>query len=193
MIPRHVSIAARDWTSARPPRRAPGFARGPAGRDTGGMRELQVVDAAGLALAYAAAEYAVALDGDALPLRVGRPARDLEAYWPAQRYVFVSAWNPASQPHSDSANQAADERLVARLDAAGVQRHAAWAQDQAGQWREPGWLLADLDDAAADALAREFGQAGVLAWQRGEPVRLRMLIARPDAAAASEHTDWVGD
>ncbi|UJB21211.1 MULTISPECIES: DUF3293 domain-containing protein [Lysobacter] len=157
------------------------------------MRQLQVVDAAELALAYAAAEYAVALDGDALPLRVGRPARDLEAYWPAARYVFVSAWNPASQPHSDSANQTADERLVARLVAAGVQRHAAWAQDQTGQWREPGWLLADLDDAPANALARDFGQAGVLAWRRGEPVRLRMLIARPPDAESAEHTDWVED
>ncbi|MGH8080098.1 MAG: DUF3293 domain-containing protein, partial [Lysobacter sp.] len=114
------------------------------------MRELQVVNAAELALAYAAADYAVALDGDALKLRVGRPALDLEAYWPAARYLFVSAWNPASQPHSDSANQAADERLVARLNAAGVQRQAAWAQDEAGEWREPGWLLADLDDAIAN-------------------------------------------
>ena len=157
------------------------------------MRELQVVNAAELALSYAAAEYAVALDGDALPLRVGRPARDLEAYWPASRYLFVSAWNPASEPHSDSANQAADERLVARLDAVGVQRHAAWAQDEAGQWREPGWLLADLDDGLANNLARDFGQAGVLAWRRGEPVRLRMLIARPENAERVEHTDWVGE
>ena len=50
-----------------------------------------------------------------------------------------------------------------------------------------------LSRSAAEALAREVGQAGVLAWQRGEPVQLRMLIARPDEAAASEHTDWVGD
>lgn len=207
MTLRHMPIAARVWTGCArlgPVPRVPrptcararpsaGFARGRGGRDTDGMRELQVVNAAELALAYAAAEYAVALDGDALPLRVGRPALDLEAYWPAARYLFVSAWNPASQPHSDSANQAADERLVARLEATGVQRHAAWAQDQAGQWREPGWLLADLDDGIGNALARDFGQAGVLAWQRGEPVRLRMLIARPQDAATSEHTEWVGD
>ncbi|MBX9403431.1 DUF3293 domain-containing protein [Lysobacter sp. BMK333-48F3] len=156
------------------------------------MRELQVVNAAELALAYAAAEYAVALDGDALPLRVGRPAGDLEAYWPASRYLFVSAWNPASEPHSESANRAADERLIARLEAAGIPRHAAWAQDCAGEWREPGWLLADLDDLAANALARDFGQAGVLAWSRGEPVRLRMLIARPLDAEGSDYTDWIG-
>ena len=41
------------------------------------MRELQIVDAAELATAYAAAEYVVVLDGDALPLRVGEPASDL--------------------------------------------------------------------------------------------------------------------
>lgn len=169
-----------------------GFALPAPARDTGRMRELQVVNAAELAIAYAAADYAVALDGDALRLRVGRPARDLEAYWPASSYLFMTAWNPASEPHSDSANRAADERLVARLDAAGVPRQAAWAQDGAGAWREPGWLLADLDAALGDALAREFGQAGVLAWRRGEPVRLRMLLGRPAHAEPADHTDWAG-
>ena len=38
------------------------------------MRELQVVDASELAAAYAAAHYAVVLDGDTVPLRVGHPA-----------------------------------------------------------------------------------------------------------------------
>lgn len=180
-----------DQAGARRP--SAGFAPRATPADTGAMRELQVVNAAELALAYAAAEYAVALDGDALPLRVGRPAADLEAYWPASRYLFVSAWNPASEPHSESANRAADERLIARLEAAGIPRHAAWAQDSAGEWREPGWLLADLDDLAANALARDFGQAGVLAWRRGEPVRLRMLIARPTDAEGADYTDWIGD
>jgi hypothetical protein len=160
------------------------------------MRELQIVNAVELASAYAAADYAVALDGDTLPLRVGKPAADLEAYWPAERYVFITAWNPASEPHSDSANVSADALLVAQLDAAGTARHAAWAEDRNGAWREPGWLLADIDDTTADLLAREFGQAAVLAWRRGEPVRLRMLLGTPcnactvDADTAA-FTDWV--
>lgn len=185
--------AASAYAAASPARPSGGFALAARDRDTAGMRELQVVNAAELAIAYAAADYAVALDGDALPLRVGRPARDLEAYWPAANYLFMTAWNPASEPHSDSANRAADERLVARLDAAGVQRHAAWAEDGAGEWREPGWLLADFDPALGDALAREFGQAGMLSWRRGEPVRLRMLLGRPQHAEPAEHTDWAGD
>jgi len=155
------------------------------------MRELQIVDAAELAAAYAAAHYAVVLDGDALPLRVGQPAADLEAYWPAQGYAFITAWNPASTLHSDKANEVADAELAARLDAVGVQRQAAWAQDPGGGWRESGWLLADPGTATVDLLGREFGQAGVLAWQRGEPVRLRMLVGRPAGTVAGAFADWV--
>ncbi|MDR0182343.1 DUF3293 domain-containing protein [Lysobacter arvi] len=154
------------------------------------MRELQIVDAAELATAYAAADYVVVLDGDSLPLRVGLAALDLEAYAPASRYAFVTAWNPASQPRSDAANEAADALLVAQLDALGATRHAAWAQDPRGRWREPGWLVLDLDESALLRLAQEFGQAGVLDWTAGEPVRLRMLTS-PPAGTAIAHTDWL--
>lgn len=161
------------------------------------MRELQVVDATELAAAYAAAHYAVVLDGDTVPLRVGHPASDLEAYCPAQRYVFITAWNPASEPHSDTANETADALLVAQLDAIGVQRHVAWSECPDGQWREPGWLLADIDGPTTGLLAQEFGQAAVLDWQRGQPVRLRMLVERPGARplpeAVAAFTDWVDD
>ena len=154
------------------------------------MRELHIVDRAELASTYARARYAVLLDGDALALRVGEPARDLEAYWPARRYAFITAWNPASVPHSESANETADAALVARLDAIGVARQPAHAFDDGGQWREPGWVVADIEDALLDLLAREFGQAGVLAWAFGEPVRLRMLMPRPANVATVDCIDW---
>lgn len=155
------------------------------------MRELQIVDAAELATAYAAAEYVVVLDGDPLPLRVGLPATDLEAYAPAARYAFITAWNPASQPRSDTANEAADALLVAQLDEVGAVRHPAWAQDPAGGWREPGWLVAGLSEDDLLRLGLEFGQAGVLDWQAGEPVRLRMLMPRPTTAFGVANTEWV--
>lgn len=158
------------------------------------MRIYRVVNAAELASAYASAIYSVALDGDTVRLHVGQPASDLEAYWPARNYVFLTAWNPASQPHSEGANQTADGLLVGELDAAGLARLAACAESPDGQWREPGWLLADADDHLVDRLAGEFGQAGVLSWRSGEPVRLRMLVGRPQPARLTEpvarYTDW---
>lgn len=157
------------------------------------MRELRIVDALELAAAYAQADYAVVMDGDALPLRVGQPAGDLEAYRPARSYALITAWNPASAPHPDSANEAADAALVARLDAAGIARQPAQGSSSDGQWREPGWLVFDVSEAGLDLLAREFGQAAVLAWTAGEPVRLRMQMPRPPRADSLACVDWAVD
>jgi hypothetical protein len=157
------------------------------------MRELRIVDALELAAAYAQADYAVVMDGDALPVRVGQPACDLEAYRPARRYALITAWNPASAPHPDSANEAADAALVARLDAAGIDRQPAQGSSSDGQWREPGWLVFDVSEAGLDLLAREFGQAAVLAWTAGEPVRLRMQMPRPPRAESLACVDWALD
>lgn len=161
-------------------------------RKTGRMRELKIVSAAELATAFAQANYAVVLDGDALGIRVGERAMDVEAYWPLQRYGFITAWNPASVPHSDAANETANALLVARLDAMGLARQPAHAYDLAGGWREAGWLVGDIEPPLLDLLGREFGQAGVLAWEFGRPVRLRMLMPQPRTAATAEHIDWIG-
>src|SRR5262245_23463198 len=109
------------------------------------MRELRIVDAAELAIAYARAEYAMVIDEDALHFCVGKPARDVEAYWPMQSYGFITAWNPASVPYSDAANSTADLALVARLDAMGVPHQRAHSFARDGSWCESGWLVTDLD------------------------------------------------
>lgn len=156
------------------------------------MRELRIVDAAELAVAYAGAEYALVIDEDALHFRVGTLAQDVEAYWPVRRYGFITAWNPASTPCSDAANKTADTVLVARLNAMGVRHQRAHAFARDGGWCEAGWLVADLDEDLLDLLGREFRQAGVLSWSAGEPVRLRMLMSRPADAPAILWIDWVG-
>lgn len=155
------------------------------------MREIQIVDAGELATAYAQADYAVRLDGDTFRIEVGKPAGDVEAYWPAHRYAFITAWNPASHPQSDAVNQSADSSLVAQLKAIGAPHQPAWAEDSTGDWRELGWLVAGLEPHMLDALAHEFGQAGVLHWEPGHPVRLKMYLRRPSDAPPVPHIDWV--
>lgn len=155
------------------------------------MREIQIVDAGELAAAYAEADYAVRLDGDTFRIKVGNPAGDVEAYWPASQYAFITAWNPASRPTSDAANQSADSSLVAQLKAIGAPHQPAWAEAPSGDWREPGWLVTGLDPHMLDALAHEFGQAAVLHWEQGRPVRLKMYLPRPTHARPVAHVDWV--
>src|SRR5690606_20157330 len=88
--------------------------------ETCGMRTFTVVDALDLAAAYAAARYGVRVDVAPLSLRVGERATELERQWPAQSYMFITAWNPASNPRPDDANHAADALLTARLDELGI-------------------------------------------------------------------------
>ncbi|WP_189452925.1 DUF3293 domain-containing protein [Cognatilysobacter bugurensis] len=150
-----------------------------------------IVDTLELARTYAAARYGATVQGQPIALHVGVPAVELERAWPSERYAFLTAWNPASQPQSRKANDRADEALRARLDEAGVARVGAWAEASDGGWYEPGWLAHGLSLETLDALAREFGQAGTLSWMHGEPVHLRMVVPRPASTAGLRWVDWV--
>jgi len=158
------------------------------------MDELQPppVRMAELALVYLHAEYLVAVGRREWRFRIGLPAAEIEAVLDAERYLFVSAWNPLSNEAGLADNMDADQRLQARLQQAGFQHHSALAGDNLGQHREHGWLVLDLPEASADTLAREFGQAGVVYWRRGEPVRLRMQSMRPAHWQQHHCVDWSG-
>jgi len=67
--------------------------------------------------------------------------------------------------------------MCSRLDAAGLSRLPAWADDARGQWHEEGWLVLGIDLDSLRALAVEFAQAGVLFWRSGGPVQLVMTPA----------------
>jgi hypothetical protein len=49
-----------------------------------------------------------------------------------------------------------------------------------------------MEESLLDLLGREFRQAGILSWNAGEPVRLRMLMPCPADAPDNEWIDWVG-
>ncbi|HEY4555286.1 MAG TPA: DUF3293 domain-containing protein [Lysobacter sp.] len=155
------------------------------------MHRFQLVDAVQLARAYASACYAADAGGGVHPVRVGDAAAGLESAWPAPCYAFITAWNPVSVPRGETENRSADAQLRARLAEAGAQRLPMRAEDAGGCWAEPGWLVGGLDAAKVDALAREFGQAGVLFWEASRPVRLRMLLTPPRNAPELPFVDWV--
>ncbi len=152
-------------------------------------------DTPGLLEAYLAAVYRVDVGGTWLALWVGQPApAALDAARPVcpgneAAWTLVTAWNPQSRPQDPAANAAADAALRAELDARGLARLRAIGGSPDGCWEEQGWLVAGLDAAAADALARRHDQAGLLHWRAGEPVRLRMYRPRP--AHAPPCVDWL--
>jgi hypothetical protein len=144
-----------------------------------------------LAAAFCKARYRVPELGTAGELRVGMRAGALEAARPADRYAFVTAWNPDSTTDGSVDNSAADGALAAELDALGAEHLRAVASDAQGGHVESGWLVLDLALPDLDRLARRFRQDAALAWTRGEAVRLRMYHPFPHDAVAARWTDWV--
>ncbi|WP_372013185.1 DUF3293 domain-containing protein [Pseudoxanthomonas sp. 10H] len=146
--------------------------------------------------AYLAARYRVHLGhGEWLALVVGRPApAELARTFPAASgspLTLVTGWNPQSRPQPAASNLAADAALRAELDALHRPVLRTTSGDVDGHWEEPGWLVAGLDTATADRLARRYGQAGLLHWRPGDPVRLRMYRTPPSGAAADADARWV--
>ena len=145
-----------------------------------------------LATAYALAHYFVTIGHREWLFGVGQTAEDIERELDARHYLFITAWNPPSRPATTAENLAADERLQARLKAAGFQHHSALGCNARGGAVEYGWVVLDVPLESGDALAREFDQAGTLYWERGDIVRLRMMWPRPAGSDEEPHIDWVG-
>ena len=145
-----------------------------------------------LLAAYREADYRWELDGEWHPLAIGRPTVRLEQAFPqASRFGLLSAWNPQSVMLPDGINRTADEMLHAALLQSGLPFRPGFSSARNRSWREPSWVVMDMDEAEFDRLAQRFGQLGALRWQRGEPVRLRMYAQRPVLARARECLDWV--
>ncbi|WP_187770746.1 DUF3293 domain-containing protein [Cognatilysobacter lacus] len=156
----------------------------------GSQHEAAQDDPIALARAFSDARYGVALGGDPVEFRVGEGAGGIESRLPAAYYAFITAWNPEAESQPVGENLQSDDALVARLDGLGMDYRRSWAQAPDGAHREAGWLIAGIDPVRADALGRDFGQAGILSWVAGSTVRLHMLMAMPDGADLP-HVDWI--
>lgn len=145
-----------------------------------------------LAAAYLAAEYRWAREGDWHDIRIGLPVPGLELLYPqARSFALLSAWNPYSRPRDEVANRREDAALEAELAARALQHIPSFSSAPNRSWREPGWIILDLDPDDLDRLARRFGQLGALWWQRGGAVRLRMQARKPAAFRYAAAIDWL--
>ena len=131
-----------------------------------------------LVAAYRGTRYAV-LDvdgGSRAEALIGEHVPDVDAVLDAHGAasgVFITAWNPRSEPTDDAANAAAHARLAEALLDRGLTAlpHAGFGQDPA--WRaEHGFFVLDLDEHEAIVLAVALQQYAVVVVERGASARL---------------------
>lgn len=145
-----------------------------------------------LARRYACAHYFAVAGRREWLFQVGQCAAEIERELGGSSYQFITAWNPHSRVPAGQGNLDAGDILEQHLRATGLSMHRALGCNAPGEAAEQGWLVLDIAAEAADALARQFGQASTVYWRAGEAVRLRMQYPRPHDCAEDAFTDWIG-
>lgn len=137
--------------------------------------------------------YDVAMpEGGIVALRTGQlPAAAIARWIGGGAAIYMTACNPYSQAMSRDENARRQAALRSDLDTLGARVLDGTGHIPGERWREPSFLVAGLDLAAVDALARAYEQNALLVVEPGKPVRMR--IYRPEwraAAGTAADVEW---
>jgi hypothetical protein len=133
-------------------------------------RELQAWEA------YEGTTYCVEDGARRVCFRIGSTSKALEALLERQganRWAFLTAWNPASRRLSRAENDRRQTKLVDELMAAGYR-----CLRGEGRGTDPSWppeesvLALDIPKRVARRFGRKFGQLAIVTGHRGFPSRL---------------------
>lgn len=115
---------------------------------------------------------------------IGEASADIDAIladYGAASGVFITGWNPRSEPLDQDSNDDANGQLEDDLGEAGsvILPHIGVGYDP--EWEpEHGFFALDLAEADAVELATAYGQNAIVIIERGLPARLVLTpIARP--------------
>jgi hypothetical protein len=77
------------------------------------------------------------------------------------RVHLITGWNPGGRPRALEANEAANEKLEAALEARGLEHYCATGRDASSSWEEPGFCVLGLSRTSARQLGARFGQVAL--------------------------------
>ena len=129
----------------------------------------------------------VTWDQDGFPVVLSGPWSD---DLPGRRLHVITAWDPNGRPGGRKENAAAHRRLIADVEALGVQWSPAVGAARDGSHHELGIVTDALTPARAIALGAEHGQLAVFEL---DDERLHVLPCDGDAPLVGERGDLFGE
>ena len=134
---------------------------------------------ASLIRAYEETDYRV-LEPEPFTMKIGIPSAGLARLYErtgARTATVITAWNPRSEKMSDAENEAAQARLVADLDRAGLRHLPALGADPKDQWKgEVSLLVPDAARETVEALGRKFGQ-NCIVWAEADALPKLLFLS----------------
>ena len=77
-----------------------------------------------------------------------------------EQAVWITAYNPGSQLHSEDDNLTNQMQLLERIETMRLNYFVGHSCDAAGDWFEPGYLVLGMDETVGIELGREFAARG---------------------------------
>jgi hypothetical protein len=117
-----------------------------------------------------------------LRIAVGECHAELDRYlasWGANRFAYLTAWNPRSQCLSTEANQERNLALEAILAARGYRYLAGAGISRKNEWApEESFFVIGLEENDAIELAKQFEQNAIVVGEIGQASRLVAVVPR---------------
>ena len=122
--------------------------------------------------AYEQTDYRV-LEPLPFTLKIGKPSRELADLYRrtgTDTACVITAWNPRSEEKSKAENDAAQVRLIAALDKAGLRHLPAFGADPKEKWKgEDSLLVLGASRENIEVLGRNHGQ-NCIVWAEADAV-----------------------
>lgn len=92
----------------------------------------------------------------------------------ARSACIITAWNPFSASTPPEQNDAQQQRLLSRIEAASLRWHPAQGRDSSGEWPpEPSLCVLDMSEQQVDAWLQEFSQFAAVVLTHSQGCHLR--------------------
>ena len=126
--------------------------------------------------AYLATTYQAETESGLVHVRIGHTSAKLDGILKCrglQEWLFITAWNPASQKLSDDENERRHQNLVSRITELGLTAYAGWGVPDEANWEpEKSLLVLGIDTNLAGDLCAQYGQNAVVMGLYGQQARL---------------------
>jgi hypothetical protein len=139
----------------------------------------QSIIPAKLIQSYVAAHYQANIDSNTLTLYIGQHCEPLSRLMKAsdvQCALYITAYNPYSQPQHTETNLAANNQLLIRLSYHSSYIFEGKSLDPTGKWpAEPSFLALGIDLVTSRILGRQFSQNAIVWIDKNATPKLILL------------------
>lgn len=129
---------------------------------------------------YRTASYRARLNGIDVPFRINVPSPELAEFMAARKArtaVFITAWNPRSQPMSQSFNDARQGELEKALLVLGA--YCVHGTGQGDGWKEEHFLALGVSREMAEGLGQHFEQNAIV-WIEPDGIPRLVMLTLPE-------------